>query len=55
MNKGYCIICGKMILHGERTLWVKPKRCKTRHFHTECLDKVKQKFDNSQKEIARKE
>ena len=54
MNKGYCIICGKMILPGEPTNWVKIKRMKTRYWHTECFKKVQQKFDDSPKEIETK-
>lgn len=55
MSKGFCIICGKMILPGEPTLWTKPKGRRTKYFHTECFQQVKQKFNNSQKEIARKD
>ena len=55
MNKGYCIICGKMILPGEPTLWTKPKGYRTKYFHTECFNKIRQKFEDSPKEMERKE
>ena len=55
MNKGYCIICGKIILPGEPTLWSKPKRGKTKYFHTECFNKIQQKFDDSPKQIETKQ
>ena len=45
MNKGYCIICGKMILPGEPAMDVKPKRGRTKWFHTECLKEEQKKKD----------
>lgn len=55
MNKGFCIICGKMILIGEPTMFTKPKGYRTKWFHTSCWRNIRQKFEESPKEIETKE
>lgn len=45
MNKGFCIICNKMILPGEQAQWVQPKRSRSKKwYHTECLEKERKEL-----------
>ena len=37
-NKGFCPICQEMILPGQKTIEVKPKHGRTKHYHLKCVE-----------------